>query len=180
MAATDDDKVDLLDGSAAAAGVPVTFEGLSYGVKVKKSADIPDGHLTIIKDVSGHFAPGKMTALMGPSGSGKTTLMDILAGRKNAADIEGTVLFGGNQVDAKGLHEICGYVEQFDTLVGELTVGQMLMCKLALHCAACCCCCCWRWRCCCWRRWRRLCGVAAAAVAAARVCSGQIRKGTRA
>ena len=97
MAATNDDKVDLLDGSAAA-GVPVTFEGLSYGVKVKKSADIPDGHLTIIKDVAGHFAPGKMTALMGPSGSGKTTLMDILAGRKNAADIEGTVLFGGNQV----------------------------------------------------------------------------------
>eukprot|EP00983_Pelagomonas_calceolata_P078807 1154383-Pelagomonas_calceolata.AAC.1 len=32
---------------------------------------------------------------MGPSGSGKTTLLDVLAGRKNAGVLEGTVLFGG-------------------------------------------------------------------------------------
>eukprot|EP00983_Pelagomonas_calceolata_P052652 1142940-Pelagomonas_calceolata.AAC.3 len=31
---------------------------------------------------------------MGPSGSGKTTLLDVLAGRKNAGVLEGTVLFG--------------------------------------------------------------------------------------
>ena len=49
----------------------------------------------ILKDLSGIFHPGRLTALMGPSGSGKTTLMDILAGRKSGAGkIDGEVFFG--------------------------------------------------------------------------------------
>jgi len=61
---------------------------------------------------------------MGPSGSGKTTLMDILAGRKRGAGtIDGEVLYGGSLA----CFGICGYVEQFDTLIAELTVDQMLM-----------------------------------------------------
>jgi ABC-type multidrug transport system ATPase subunit len=34
---------------------------------------------------------------MGPSGSGKTTLLDLLAGRKNAGTIDGTVAFAGQK-----------------------------------------------------------------------------------
>lgn len=104
------------------AGVPVTFTDLRYTVKVKKQP------FAILSGISGHFQPGRLTALMGPSGSGKTTLMDILAGRKTGAGkLEGEVLFGGSVVAKSSLRHLCGYVEQFDTLVNELTVEQMLM-----------------------------------------------------
>lgn len=103
-------------------GLPVTFRDLTYSVKAKK------GPLNILSGVNGYLEAGKMTALMGPSGSGKTTLMDILAGRKTGAGtINGQVLYGGNVVTKSALRNVCGYVEQFDTLVGEFTVWNMLM-----------------------------------------------------
>jgi hypothetical protein len=46
------------------------------------------------------------------------------------------------------LKEICGYVEQFDTLVGELTVGQMMAYTAELKLPVCCCC-----YCCCYCYW---------------------------
>jgi ABC-type multidrug transport system ATPase subunit len=110
-------------------GVPVSFSKLMYTVPRKKKEP-----LNILSDVSGCFEPGRLTALMGPSGSGKTTLMDILAGRKSGAGkIEGEVLFGGAVVPKSALRHLCGYVEQFDTLVGELTVESMLMYTAALR-----------------------------------------------
>lgn len=103
-------------------GLAVTFTNLNYTVKTKK------GPYQILTDINGHFEPGKLTALMGPSGSGKTTLMDIMAGRKTTAGaIEGEILYGGSPVTKQILKTVCGYVEQFDTLVGEFTVAEMLM-----------------------------------------------------
>jgi predicted ABC-type transport system involved in lysophospholipase L1 biosynthesis ATPase subunit len=64
---------------------------------------------------------------MGPSGSGKTTLMDILAGRKNTGDIQGDIQFGGSKPSQAFLRRYTGYVEQGDTLIGSLTVFDMLM-----------------------------------------------------
>lgn len=120
-----DGGVQVLGNDAALSGVAVTFSDLTYTVPPKKKTDEP---FVILKELSGHFAPGRLTALMGPSGSGKTTLMDILAGRKSGAGkVEGEVLFGGARVQRSALRNLCGYVEQFDTLVGELTVEQMLM-----------------------------------------------------
>jgi len=113
-----------LPASASSNGVAVTFNKLTYSVPVKKSKE----RYAILKDLSGAFQPGRLTALMGPSGSGKTTLMDILAGRKSGAgQIDGEVLYGGSAASAGVLKHLCGYVEQFDTLLGELTVDQMLM-----------------------------------------------------
>lgn len=103
-------------------GVAVTFTDLEYRVKVKKE------ELNILSSLSGCFEAGRMTALMGPSGSGKTTLMDLLASRKTSAGTSsGEILFNGNKLTSDQLKHNCGYVEQFDTLVGELTVQQMLM-----------------------------------------------------
>jgi len=103
-------------------GLDVCFTDLSYQVPVKKKEP-----LTIISGLSGHFAPGHLTALMGPSGSGKTTLMDIIAGRKiGVGKIQGEILYGGSKAPSS-LKNLVGYVEQFDTLIGELTVEQMLM-----------------------------------------------------
>mmetsp|Transcript_27729 Transcript_27729/g.31168 ORF Transcript_27729/g.31168 Transcript_27729/m.31168 type:complete len:701 (-) Transcript_27729:361-2463(-) len=82
--------------------------------------------LTILKELSGAFAPGKLTALMGPSGSGKSTLLDTLAGRKTSGTISGTIFFNGKRPTRDDYQYTVGYVEQFDTLVGELTVEDML------------------------------------------------------
>lgn len=124
----DTSKVQL-NGVSVQGGLTVTFTDLEYKVKVKKEDK------AIISGISGMFQPGKLTALMGPSGSGKTTLMDLLAGRKQGqGSMTGEVLYGGKSVSKNQLRNLCGYVEQFDTLVSELTVFQMLMYTAELKC----------------------------------------------
>jgi len=119
-------QVELEEGvagtpAADATGVDVAMQDVSYTVMAKKKP------LNILDGVTGIFKAGRMAALMGPSGSGKTTLLDVCAGRKNSGRISGTVAFGGAKPRQSTLKQLCGYVEQFDTLVGELTVKQMLM-----------------------------------------------------
>jgi ABC-type multidrug transport system ATPase subunit len=104
-------------------GLDVVFTHLSYEVPIKKKEP-----LKILSDLSGNFGGGRLTALMGPSGSGKTTLMDIIAARKSGAGkISGEMLYGGQALPASSVKNVVGYVEQFDTLIGEFTVEQMLM-----------------------------------------------------
>ncbi len=64
---------------------------------------------------------------MGPSGSGKTTLLDLLAGRKTTGETDGHLTFGGVTPTPAFLRRYTGYVEQFDTLLGDLTVREMLL-----------------------------------------------------
>mmetsp|Transcript_9062 Transcript_9062/g.12548 ORF Transcript_9062/g.12548 Transcript_9062/m.12548 type:complete len:577 (+) Transcript_9062:186-1916(+) len=115
--------------SSGKGGVNVVFENVIYSVPVKTA---PDGTLNILKGLSGSFVAGKMTALMGPSGSGKSTLLDVLSGRKTGGSIEGTIRINGKKPTSSDLKSMVGYVEQFDTLVDELTVAQMLAYTAAL------------------------------------------------
>ena len=64
---------------------------------------------------------------MGPSGSGKTTLLDVLAGRKTQGTISGDIAFSNHRPTKMFLRRYTGYVEQFDTLLGILTVKEMMM-----------------------------------------------------
>ena len=66
-----------------------------------------------------------MLAILGGSGAGKATLLDILAGRKTSGKIKGEILLGGKAPTLNDVRFNMGYVEQFDTLVGELTVENM-------------------------------------------------------
>ena len=100
--------------------VPITFSDISYSVQIKKENKV------ILTGLDGSFLPGRMCALFGPSGCGKTSLMDVLAGRKTTGTISGTIRFGGAVVKKEDLKHVCGYVEQFDNLVEELTVVEML------------------------------------------------------
>lgn len=106
-------------------GLHVSFESLSYTVMVGKGCcnSFP---LKLLDRVTGYFPPGEMTALMGPSGCGKTTLLDVISGRKNSGHIEGEVLYGATPASQSFLRRSTGYVEQFDTLVDNLTVREML------------------------------------------------------
>jgi len=120
----DSTTLDMTDmtNTSAINGTTITFSGLSYEVT------LPNGtKKRLLSDVDGAFSPGKLTALMGPSGSGKSTLLDVLSGRKNQGTVTGSVLYNGEKVEPEILKRMTGYVEQFDTLVVELTVYQMLM-----------------------------------------------------
>jgi len=117
-------EMDRKDTNFGLHGVRITFKDLSYHVpdmRDKKS------RAYLLKSVSGWFEPKQMAALMGPSGSGKTTLLDLLAGRKNAGVTEGLMEFGGQAPTRAFLRRYTGYVEQFDTLLGILTVEEMLL-----------------------------------------------------
>jgi ATP-binding cassette, subfamily G (WHITE), member 2 len=82
---------------------------------------------TVLHRVNGHLEPGKFTLLLGPSGSGKTSLVDILSGRKTEGIISGEVQYGGEQPTKQFLRAYTAYVEQFDSLIDNLTVYEMLM-----------------------------------------------------
>mmetsp|Transcript_39168 Transcript_39168/g.76453 ORF Transcript_39168/g.76453 Transcript_39168/m.76453 type:complete len:636 (+) Transcript_39168:128-2035(+) len=139
--------MSTISGKASFAGINISFADLTYSVPIRKrktkkkesntaaikgSDDVTltsdTGNLTILHGLSGCFQAGRMSALMGPSGSGKTTLLDVLSGRKtkNAGSIGGSVLLNGRQIKIARLKSYIGYVEQFDTLVSELTVEKML------------------------------------------------------
>jgi len=105
-------------------GFKLTFKNVRYEVpsnteKGKTAA--------LLKDVTGYFNPGELSALMGPSGSGKTTLLDVLAGRKTLGTISGTIRFAGFPATYNFLRRYTGYVEQFDTLLDIFTVREMIM-----------------------------------------------------
>uniref|UniRef100_A0A7S3VU76 ABC transporter domain-containing protein n=1 Tax=Dunaliella tertiolecta TaxID=3047 RepID=A0A7S3VU76_DUNTE len=106
------------------AGLQIVFKGLNYHVPSNQNKK---ERISLLKGLNGFINPNELTALMGPSGSGKTTLLDVLAGRKNAGILEGTVLFGSQKPSMAFLRRFTGYVEQFDTLIGILTVKEMLL-----------------------------------------------------
>ena len=51
----------------------------------------------------------------------------MLSGRKNTGKTEGTISFSGSAPSRAFLRRFTGYVEQFDTLLGTLTVREMLL-----------------------------------------------------
>ncbi|CAE8631685.1 unnamed protein product [Polarella glacialis] len=128
------DDAETKNGSAwgkATGGALVTFEQVGYSLPVKSE---PKGRKHILQDVSGYFEPGTLTAVMGPSGAGKTTFLDIVTGRKTQGEITGSLLFDGKKATKTFLKKHTAYVEQFDTLLGVLTMRDMLLYQAQLKC----------------------------------------------
>ncbi|WOL05860.1 hypothetical protein Cni_G14591 [Canna indica] len=79
----------------------------------------------VLEGLTGFAEPGALMALMGPSGSGKSTLLDALAGRlATNAFLSGVILLNGRK--AKLSFGTAAYVTQDDTLIGTLTVREMI------------------------------------------------------
>jgi len=112
-------------------GALVTFEQVGFSVQGKTKKD---GRVQILSDVSGYFEPGTLTAVMGPSGAGKTTFLDIVTGRKTQGQTTGTLLFDGKPSTRAFLRKQTSYVEQFDTLLGVLSVRNMILYQAQLKC----------------------------------------------
>lgn len=76
----------------------LAFNNVNYYVDMPvemRKQGTEKNRLQLLKDVSGAFRPGTLTALVGVSGAGKTTLMDVLAGRKIVGYIEGSISISG-------------------------------------------------------------------------------------
>ncbi|KAF5931063.1 hypothetical protein HYC85_031936 [Camellia sinensis] len=92
-----------------------------------KSQGVDETRLRLLRDVSGAFRPGILTALVGVSGAGKTTLMDVLAGRKTGGYIEGNISISGYPKNQETFARVSGYCEQNDIHSPFVTVHESLL-----------------------------------------------------
>lgn len=92
-----------------------------------KKQGIEENKLQLLRDISGAFRPGILTALVGVSGAGKTTLMDVLAGRKTGGYIEGSISISGYPKNQATFARISGYCEQNDIHSPNVTVYESLV-----------------------------------------------------
>jgi ABC-type multidrug transport system ATPase subunit len=100
--------------------VTFTWKGLDYHVK------FGGGEKQLLRKISGYVKPGHLLALMGTSGAGKTTLMDVLAQRKDAGRIEGSIHVDGLPQDVS-FQRSTGYCEQNDIHEQTATVREALL-----------------------------------------------------
>nr|GEW22877.1 pleiotropic drug resistance protein 1-like [Tanacetum cinerariifolium] len=108
----------------------ITFDDIKYSVDMPqemKDQGVTEDRLVLLKNLSGAFRPGVLTALMGVSGAGKTTLMDVLAGRKTGGLIEGDVRISGYPKNQETFARISGYCEQNDIHSPHVTVYESLI-----------------------------------------------------
>ncbi|KAL5735140.1 hypothetical protein ACOSP7_033001 [Xanthoceras sorbifolium] len=108
----------------------LAFDHVNYFVDMPaemKSQGIEEDRLQLLRDVSGAFRPGVLTALMGVSGAGKTTLMDVLAGRKTGGYIEGSISISGYPKNQETFARVSGYCEQNDIHSPNVTVYESLL-----------------------------------------------------
>ncbi|KAL4332228.1 hypothetical protein GQ457_07G032970 [Hibiscus cannabinus] len=108
----------------------LAFNHVSYSVDMPsemKSQGAQEDRLLLLRDVSGAFRPGILTALVGVTGAGKTTLMDVLAGRKTGGYIEGSIGISGYPKNQATFTRVSGYCEQNDIHSPHVTVYESLL-----------------------------------------------------
>eukprot|EP00741_Cyanophora_paradoxa_P011446 tig00020556_g11057.t1 len=104
---------------AAPRALHVRFERLSVAVRGERGRET-----LVLRDVSGDFKPGQVTAVMGASGAGKTTLVNVLLGK--LAHSKGRVLVNGAEERMARFARLVGFVPQDDVLLRALTVRETL------------------------------------------------------
>ncbi|KAL1822524.1 hypothetical protein ACET3Z_009302 [Daucus carota] len=107
----------------------IAFSHVNYYVDMPaemKTQGVNDERLQLLRDISGSFRPGVLTALVGVSGAGKTTLMDVLAGRKTGGYVEGSIYISGYPKNQETFTRVCAYCEQNDIHSPNVTVYESL------------------------------------------------------
>ncbi|ORZ31938.1 hypothetical protein BCR44DRAFT_62443 [Catenaria anguillulae PL171] len=91
------------------------------------SAQHPAEYIQILHGIDGLVRPGEMLAIMGGSGAGKSTCLDILARRNKSGEVSGHITVNGRELDPREFRQMCGYVDQEDTLMSTLTVEETIL-----------------------------------------------------
>ncbi|XP_005176004.1 ATP-binding cassette sub-family G member 4 [Musca domestica] len=99
------------------AGVNIKFTNLSYEVPISKP---------ILKNVSGEFRAGELSAIMGPSGCGKTTLLNLLAGYR-LSKTSGNISVNDRPQNKSEFRKISRYILQEDAISPMFTIGETLL-----------------------------------------------------
>jgi len=99
--------------------------------RLSKSYKIPQGELTVLRDIDLSVAPGESVALTGESGSGKSTLLHLIAGLDDPdageVALDGTVLSSLSESGrALVRRDRLGLVFQQFNLIPSLRVGDNL------------------------------------------------------
>ncbi|XP_029163946.1 ATP-binding cassette sub-family G member 4-like [Nylanderia fulva] len=97
----------------------IEFNNLGYSVDRKGIKK------TILRDVTGHFEPGKLTMIIGPSGAGKSTLLKIISGER-WVNVDGTVSVNGVEQNRGNFRKHVCYVPQQFELLPFLTTRETL------------------------------------------------------
>ncbi|KAK9709102.1 ABC-2 type transporter [Popillia japonica] len=101
--------------------IDIKFQDVSYRIPQGRNAP-----KIILKNVSGIFKSGQLTAILGPSGAGKSTLLNVLAGYK-CHGISGTIYINGKIRNMKEFRRISRYIMQEDLLQKWLTAEELMM-----------------------------------------------------
>ncbi|XP_071634445.1 ATP-binding cassette sub-family G member 1-like isoform X3 [Temnothorax longispinosus] len=90
----------------------IEFSDLCYSIRRNRK----ETEKKILRNVTGHFESGKLTAIIGPSGAGKTTLLKVVSGER-LTDLKGIVTINGVERDRGMFRKQVRYVpQQFDLL----------------------------------------------------------------
>ncbi|KAK9812481.1 hypothetical protein WJX73_003351 [Symbiochloris irregularis] len=101
-----------------------TIGGILQTLRIKKMRRTD---FTLLSDVSGTVAPGRICLLLGPPGSGKSTLLRALAGKvehDSAMTRTGNVTYNGVPLNEFVPERTSAYVTQYDLHMAELTVRE--------------------------------------------------------
>ncbi|KAG6550030.1 hypothetical protein Mapa_008543 [Marchantia paleacea] len=130
-------EIDRAAGVAPKRGMILPFQPLSISFnEVEYYVDMPaemkaqgaeDDKLQLLRNMTGAFRPGVLTALVGVSGAGKTTLMDVLAGRKTGGYVQGDIRISGFPKKQETFARISGYCEQNDIHSPQVTIHESLI-----------------------------------------------------
>jgi len=103
-------------------GHTVSLHGLNLALPSRRGGHPPR---VLLRDVTGSFVSGSVTAVLGGSGGGKTTLLDIVAGRRRIGTLSGDVLVDGAPPTPAHARSIA-YCMQDESLPACATVSEAL------------------------------------------------------